>query len=136
MGVGYAYVTSQMGTRLTGDPSDMALREALYSAITASSGAGGKTSRLTKKRDEAPKRICRENNFNHNPVVIIGGGVAGLTSANLLARDGFRAVLCEAGSKLGGSCATTTLKGYTFNDVAVYLTIIRHFGSKTWTESG
>ena len=32
-GVGYAYVTSQMGTYLTGDPRDSALREALYSAI-------------------------------------------------------------------------------------------------------
>jgi CubicO group peptidase (beta-lactamase class C family) len=35
-GIGYAYVTSQMGTRLTGDPRDVALREALYSAIRAS----------------------------------------------------------------------------------------------------
>jgi CubicO group peptidase (beta-lactamase class C family) len=35
-GVGYAYVTSQMGTRLTGDPRDIALRDALYSAIRAS----------------------------------------------------------------------------------------------------
>ncbi len=32
-GIGYAYVTSQMGTRLTGDPRDVALRKALYSAI-------------------------------------------------------------------------------------------------------
>jgi len=32
-GVGYAYVTSQMGTRLTGDPRDVALREALYSTL-------------------------------------------------------------------------------------------------------
>jgi len=39
VGVGYAYVTSRMGTRLTGDPRDVPLREALYSAITASSGA-------------------------------------------------------------------------------------------------
>lgn len=31
--VGYAYVTGQMGTRLTGDPRDRALRDALYSAI-------------------------------------------------------------------------------------------------------
>jgi CubicO group peptidase (beta-lactamase class C family) len=38
-GVGYAYVTSKMGTRLTGDPRDLALRDALYSAIPASSGA-------------------------------------------------------------------------------------------------
>jgi CubicO group peptidase (beta-lactamase class C family) len=32
-GIGYAYVTSQMGTTLTGDPRDVALRTALYSAI-------------------------------------------------------------------------------------------------------
>jgi CubicO group peptidase (beta-lactamase class C family) len=32
-GVGYAYVTSQSGTALTGDPRDIALREALYAAI-------------------------------------------------------------------------------------------------------
>jgi CubicO group peptidase (beta-lactamase class C family) len=35
-GIGYAYVTSQMGTRLTGDPRDVALREALYSALEVS----------------------------------------------------------------------------------------------------
>jgi CubicO group peptidase (beta-lactamase class C family) len=33
VGVGYAYVTSQMGTALTGDPRDVALREALYSTL-------------------------------------------------------------------------------------------------------
>ena len=38
-GVGYAYVTSQMGTQLTGDPRDAALRKALYSAIPGSPGA-------------------------------------------------------------------------------------------------
>jgi CubicO group peptidase (beta-lactamase class C family) len=32
-GVGYAYVTSQMGTSLTGDPRDVALRDALDAAI-------------------------------------------------------------------------------------------------------
>jgi hypothetical protein len=32
-GVGYGYVTSQGGTSLTGDPRDVALREALYTAI-------------------------------------------------------------------------------------------------------
>jgi CubicO group peptidase (beta-lactamase class C family) len=31
--VGYGYVTSQMGTTLTGDPRDVALRDALYSAL-------------------------------------------------------------------------------------------------------
>lgn len=32
-GIGYAYVTSQMGTRLSGDPRDVALRAALYEGV-------------------------------------------------------------------------------------------------------
>ena len=32
-GVGYAYVTSQMGTSLTGDPREVALRDAIYKAL-------------------------------------------------------------------------------------------------------
>jgi CubicO group peptidase (beta-lactamase class C family) len=35
-GVGYAYVTSRMGTRLSGDPRDIALRDALYSSLRQS----------------------------------------------------------------------------------------------------
>jgi CubicO group peptidase (beta-lactamase class C family) len=34
-GIGYAYVTSQSGTQLNGDPRDVALRDALYSAVLA-----------------------------------------------------------------------------------------------------
>jgi CubicO group peptidase (beta-lactamase class C family) len=37
-GVGYGYVTSQMGTHLTGDPRDIALRDAIYSAIRSGKG--------------------------------------------------------------------------------------------------
>jgi len=33
-GIGYGYVTSQMGTSLTGDPRDIALRNAVYSLIS------------------------------------------------------------------------------------------------------
>jgi phytoene desaturase len=65
-----------------------------------------------------------KNSLGHDPVVIIGAGVAGLTAANLLARDGFRVAIHEAASKLGGSCASTRLAGYTFNDGAVYLAVI------------
>jgi len=36
-GIGYAYVTNKMGTRLTGDPRDVALRDALYACIPAPS---------------------------------------------------------------------------------------------------
>jgi CubicO group peptidase (beta-lactamase class C family) len=39
-GVGYAYVTSQMGTYLTGDPRDVALRDALYTAIRSAADLG------------------------------------------------------------------------------------------------
>jgi CubicO group peptidase (beta-lactamase class C family) len=35
-GIGYAYVTSRMGTTLTGDPRDVALRDALYAAARRS----------------------------------------------------------------------------------------------------
>ena len=35
LGVSYAYVTSQMGTSLTGDPREVALRNALYASISA-----------------------------------------------------------------------------------------------------
>jgi CubicO group peptidase (beta-lactamase class C family) len=33
--IGYAYVTNRMGTELTADPRDVALRNALYSATPA-----------------------------------------------------------------------------------------------------
>ena len=37
-GIGYAYVTSQMGTSLTGDPREVALRDALHSALASAPG--------------------------------------------------------------------------------------------------
>jgi CubicO group peptidase (beta-lactamase class C family) len=42
LGVGYAYVTNGMGTRLSGDPRDVALRDALRSAIGAESTGSGR----------------------------------------------------------------------------------------------
>jgi CubicO group peptidase (beta-lactamase class C family) len=41
-GVGYAYVTNRMGTRLAGDRRDIALREAFYSALPSSPESDGK----------------------------------------------------------------------------------------------
>lgn len=61
----------------------------------------------------------------NGPIVIVGAGVAGLTAANLLSRNGFPVTVFEANGKVGGCCATTTLGGYTFNDGAVYLGLIR-----------
>jgi CubicO group peptidase (beta-lactamase class C family) len=42
LGIGYAYVTNRMGTRLSGDPRDVALRDALYASLPGSAGAGGR----------------------------------------------------------------------------------------------
>lgn len=44
-GIGYAYVTNKMGTALTGDPRDLALRNALYSIIHAEDEA------MTRRRE-------------------------------------------------------------------------------------
>jgi phytoene dehydrogenase-like protein len=57
-------------------------------------------------------------------VVVIGAGVAGLAAANLLTRNGFAVAIFEAGNKVGGCCATTTVEGYTFHDGAVYLALL------------
>ena len=36
-GIGYAYVTSQMGVSVTGDPRELALQNALYSIVSPAS---------------------------------------------------------------------------------------------------
>lgn len=56
-------------------------------------------------------------------VAIIGGGVAGLSAAGLLACKGVEVKLFEANDKLGGCCANTNLGGYTFHDGALYLAV-------------
>ena len=48
-------------------------------------------------------------------VIVIGGGIAGLTATALLAREGLKATLLEAHHQLGG-CAGTFQRGrYTFD---------------------
>jgi phytoene dehydrogenase-like protein len=49
-------------------------------------------------------------------VLIIGGGVAGLTTAVLLARKGKAVTLFEQSSnEVGGRARTTTIHGFCFN---------------------
>jgi CubicO group peptidase (beta-lactamase class C family) len=52
-GVGYAYVTSQMGTALTGDPRELALRNALYSIIQPAHGASDSHDELAARMPDA-----------------------------------------------------------------------------------
>ncbi len=54
-------------------------------------------------------------------IIIIGGGLAGLTAGALLAKKGLHVLLFEARDKAGGCCATTNMQGFTFNDGALCL---------------
>jgi prolycopene isomerase len=48
-------------------------------------------------------------------VVVIGSGIGGLITANLLARDGARVLLVEQHYMVGGYCSTFRRGGYTFD---------------------
>jgi phytoene dehydrogenase-like protein len=51
-------------------------------------------------------------------VVIVGGGIAGLTVASLLGREGYSVTVIEKGTKLGGRAQTKQKKGFYFNQGA------------------
>lgn len=54
-------------------------------------------------------------NNSQSTVVVVGGGLAGLTTACYLARAGVGVTLLEQASQLGGSAATQHHAGYAFN---------------------
>lgn len=56
-------------------------------------------------------------------IVIVGGGLAGLSAGIALLRQGRRVTLFEAGSQLGGCCTTSESKGFTFNNGALYVAL-------------
>jgi phytoene dehydrogenase-like protein len=52
---------------------------------------------------------------SHAPIVVIGGGIAGLTAAALLGRAGVPAILLDKSSAPGGRAATRNRQGFLFN---------------------
>lgn len=51
--------------------------------------------------------------------------MSGLAAAKWLCARGVAVRVFEANGKVGGCCATTSIRGYTFNDGAVYLAILQ-----------
>ena len=54
-------------------------------------------------------------NGRRDDVVVVGGGLAGLTAACYLAREGAAVTVLEKSAKLGGRSATRELDGFLFN---------------------
>ena len=48
-------------------------------------------------------------------VIIVGGGIAGLTSGAYLAKAGLKVLICEKESQIGGLVNSFTYKGFTFD---------------------
>lgn len=48
-------------------------------------------------------------------VIIVGGGIAGLTAASYLAKDGYKVLLCEKEKELGGLVGSFDYKGFRFD---------------------
>ncbi|MDT8977648.1 FAD-dependent oxidoreductase [Paenibacillus sp. chi10] len=62
-------------------------------------------------------------------VVVVGGGISGITTAYLLAREGLRVVLVEAGQLLNGTTGHTTAKITAQHDL-IYDEFNHHFGQE------
>ncbi len=71
-------------------------------------------------------------------VIIIGGGFAGMASASLLAKEGYRVKLIEKNDQLGGRARSWKIQGFTFDMGPswywmpdVFENFYNHFGYKT-----
>lgn len=62
-------------------------------------------------------------------VAIVGGGITGITTGYLLAKEGLKVVIIEAGRILTGTTGHTTAKITAQHDI-IYDEFISHFGEE------
>ncbi|MEL7337516.1 MAG: FAD-dependent oxidoreductase, partial [Planctomycetota bacterium] len=69
---------------------------------------------ISKIDDHPPGDAASANDMNadSSQVVVIGGGLAGLTTAFYLHRQGIRTTLLESSARLGGALQTTRHQGW------------------------
>lgn len=60
-------------------------------------------------------------------IAIVGGGITGITAGYLLAKEGFKVAILEAGNILNGTTGHTTAK-VTAQHGLIYDELISHFG--------
>ncbi|MBU1086517.1 MAG: NAD(P)/FAD-dependent oxidoreductase [Candidatus Omnitrophica bacterium] len=67
--------------------------------------------------------------MNRYDVIIIGGGIGGLTCGCYLSKKGLKVLLVEQHSKVGGYCTSFNRQGYTFDAGPHYLGSLRKGGT-------
>jgi protoporphyrinogen oxidase len=72
-------------------------------------------SRIEPPAEEGKEHTGVEREPEHTTVVVIGGGIAGLTAACYLARSGAGVTVFEKAPNLGGRAATREYEGFLFN---------------------
>ena len=65
--------------------------------------------------DFPTERFARDRDGASKPVVVLGGGPAGLTAGYLLAQKGRPVIVLEAEDQVGGLAKTEVRDGYRFD---------------------